>query len=158
MDSPTAFNTHAILTVRRIFSAPIDRVFAAWTNAEVLASWFGPVGFSVASATIDLRVGGKYQIVIKPPDGETIKHFGEYVEIIPPERLAFTWMLENQACKGSANQCAETLVSIDFKCIDQSTQIVLTHERLPDKAAYDGHEFGWNSSLDSFEKFILTNK
>lgn len=149
-------SAHATLTLRRAFNAPIERVFDAWTKAEVLASWFGPVGFTVTASEIDLRKGGEYLIALRSPEGVAIKHFGEYVEITPPERLVFTWRLENQACSGSKNQCAETLVSIDFMRVKTSTEIRLTHEHLPNKEAYDGHEFGWSSTFDSFEDFLLT--
>ena len=149
-------SAHASLILRRVFNAPIERVFDAWTKAEVLARWFGPVGFTVTASAIDLRTSGEYIIAIRSPEGVAIRHFGAYVEVTPPERLVFTWRLENQACGGSKNQCAETLVSIDFKSVGQSTEIQLTHEKLPSKAAYDGHEFGWNSTFDSFEDFVLT--
>ena len=156
MDKLKPSNTQAILTLKRIFSAPIDRVFEAWTSASVLANWFGPVDFKVKTAEIDLKIGGKYLIILQPPEeGEVIKHFGEYIEIMPLKKLVFTWVLENQACKGSIKQCAETLVSIDFKAVNQSTQILLTHERLPSKEAYDGHAFGWSSSFDCLEKILL---
>ena len=147
---------HATLTLRRVFNASIERVFEAWTKAEVLASWFGPVGFTVTASEIDLRKGGEYLIALRSPEGMAIKHFGEYVEVTPPERLVFTWLLENQACGGCRNQCAETLVSIDFKRVIESTEIRLTHEHLPSKEAYDGHQFGWSSTFDSFEDFVST--
>ena len=151
-----ASSAHAILSLQRVFNVSIERAFEAWTKAEVLASWFGPVGFTVTTAKIDLRKGGEYLIVIQSPEGMAIKHFGEYVEVTPPKRLVFTWILENQACRGSKNQCAETLVSIDFKRVGESTEIQLTHEQLPSKEAHDGHEFGWRSTFDSFEYFLLT--
>jgi len=155
MDNLARSSDQAVLTISRVFSAPVARVFEAWTKAEVLANWFGPAGFVVTTAKIDLRVGGKYLLVLQPPDGESIKHFGEYLEITPPQKLVFTWVLEHQACGGSKNQCAETLVSIDFKQLNQSTKIRLTHERLPNKEAYQGHEFGWNSTFDSLSEYIL---
>lgn len=150
--------TRDVLVIKRIFSAPIDRVFDAWTKAEVLAKWFGPVGFLVSCSEINLSVGGKYEIEINSPDGKRIRHFGHYVEIKKPHKLAFTWMLEDQSCKGSAGLCAETLVNIEFKCIEQATEITLTHERLPNKEAYDGHQFGWQSSLDSLTTYLATEK
>jgi len=151
-------NARAVLTLRRVFNAPIESVFAAWTKAEVLARWFGPVGFTVTASDIDLRKGGAYLIALRSPEGAAIKHFGEYVEVTPPERLVFTWQLENQACGGSNNQYAETLVSIDFNRAGESTEVRLTHEHLPSKEAYDGHEFGWHSTFDSFEDFVQQTK
>ncbi len=145
---------HDVLVVKRLFSAPIERVFDAWTKAEVLANWFGPEGFYVSQSKVDLSVGGEYKIEINSSDGNKIKHFGRYIEITKPHKLVFTWMLEDQSCKGSAGLCAETLVSIEFKHVEQATQIILTHERLPNKQAYDGHEFGWNSSLNSLATYL----
>ena len=153
---PATSSAQTILTLRRVFNAPIERVFEAWTKAGVLVNWFGPVGFTVTASDIDLRRGGAYLIALRSPEGMAIKHFGKYVEVTPPERLVFTWLLENQACNGCVNQCAETLVSIDFKRVDESTEIRLTHEHLPNKEAYDGHEFGWSSTFDSFEDFVQT--
>lgn len=146
----------ALILVRE-FDAPIKRVFEAWSKAEVLAKWFGPEGFTVSRADIDLKVGGSYEIEIRSPDGSQIKHFGTYVEINEPNELIFTWELEDQDCKGSEGQSAQTLVSISFKRVGQGTEITLTHERLPNKDAYDGHEFGWKSSFDSLTA-LLSNK
>ena len=148
-------STQPVLTLKRIFHAPIEKVFEAWTKPEVLAHWFGPTGFIVKTADIDLQVGGKYLIVLQPPAGETIKHFGEYVEITSPTRLVFTWTLQNQACQGSTDQFADTLVTLDFKRVGQSTEIQLSHERLPGKDAYSGHKFGWESSFDCLEALLI---
>lgn len=147
-----------VLVIKRQFSASIEKVFDAWTKAEVLAQWFGPEGFSVSRSEVDLSVGGKYDIEINAPDGNRIRHFGRYVEISKPHKLVFTWMLEDQPCNGSEGLCAETLVSIEFKGIEQTTQITLTHERLPNQEAYDGHEFGWNSSFDSLTRYLTPEK
>ena len=144
------------LLITREFHAPIQQVFNAWTQAEVIAQWFGPEGFSVINAQIDLHVGGKYDLTIASPDKETVRHFGEYVEISPPYNLIFTWELEGQSCDGSEGQHASTLVTLVFKERANNTQLTLTHEKLPDQAAYDGHEFGWLSCLDSLATRLNT--
>ena len=147
-----------VLVLKRLFSAPIERVFTAWAKAEVLSRWFGPEGFVVTRATVNLSVGGAYDIEIQAPDGKLIRHFGQYIEINAPKKLVFTWMLEDQACQGSEGQCAETLVSIEFIQMGKATELTLTHERLPDQAALDGHAFGWNSSFDSLETLCLNDQ
>ena len=144
------------LHLKRIFNAPIEKVFAAWSDAKQLALWFGPLGFVVVKSEVNLVVGGEYNIVIQSPDGQQIRHFGEYVAVSPPTKLVFTWVLENQACGGSQNQQANTLVSIHFTAVAEGTQIELSHERLPNKEAYDGHSFGWNSSFDALASYIQT--
>jgi len=147
-------DTREVLVLNRIFSAPVERVFDAWTKPEVLAKWFGPEGFSVNRSEVQLYVGGGYDIEICSPDGKHIRHFGNYLEISKPHKLAFTWMLVDQACKGSEGLVAETIVSIEFNRIELATELTLTHEKLPSKEAYDGHKFGWTSSLDSLTNYL----
>lgn len=154
----TKTETQQTLIVSRVFNAPIKDVFNAWADPAIIAQWFGPVGFTVASAQTDLRVGGKYQISLAAPDGQTISHRGEYVVIDVPAQLVFTWVLEDQACGGSQGQCADTLVSIQFSSVDDATELTLIHEQLPNKAAFEGHMFGWSSSLDSLKLFIEQSK
>ncbi len=144
------------LEICREFNAPIQALFDAWTNAEVLAKWFGPEGFSVVDAQTDLSVGGKYEISIQSPDNNIIKHFGEYVEINVPNSLIFTWQLKDQTCPGSEDQNVNTLVSLLFAETDKGTSLTLTHEKLPDQAAYAGHQFGWQSSLESLSKHLTS--
>ena len=142
------------LTLKRIFNAPVERVFDAWTKAEVLTKWFGPEGFSVMHSELQLHVGGNFDIKICSPDGKHIRHFGHYLEINRPHKLVFTWMLADQECKGSEGLTSETIVSIEFKRIKETTQLTLTHEQLPSKEAYDGHKFGWSSSLNSLTNYL----
>ena len=147
-------NGRDVLVLKRIFNASIERVFDAWTKPEMLANWFGPEGFSVKRSEGQLSVGGSYDIEICSPDGGHIRHFGNYLEVSRPHKLAFTWMLVDQACKGSEGLVAETIVSIEFKRIKQTTELTLTHEKLPNKEAYDGHQFGWTSSLNSLSTYF----
>ncbi len=147
-------NTRDVLVLKRIFNAPIERVFDAWTKPEVLAKWFGPEGFSVNRSEVQLHIGGSYDIEICSPDGKLIRHFGNYLEISKPHKLVFTWMLVDQACKGSEGLVAETIVNIEFNRLELTTEITLTHEKLPSKDAYDGHKFGWTSSLNSLTNYL----
>jgi len=144
------------LKICREFAAPIQAVFDAWTQAEVLAKWFGPQDFTVLNAPTDLSVGGKYEITIQSPDNNTIKHFGEYVEINEPNSLIFTWELKDQTCAGSEGQHVTTLVTLLFEQISKGTLLTLTHERLPDQAAFAGHQFGWQSSLEALNQHLTS--
>ncbi|MBV1915654.1 MAG: SRPBCC domain-containing protein [Pseudomonadales bacterium] len=147
-------NETDVLVLKRIFAAPVDRVFDAWTKAEVLAKWFGPEEFSVNRSEVQLYVGGSYDIEICSPDGKQIRHFGDYLEINKPHYLVFTWMLADQDCKGSEGLVSETIVSLEFKAIENTTELTLTHEQLPNKEAYHGHQFGWSSSLNSLTSYL----
>lgn len=150
----TASSAKQTLILNRVFKAPIETVYEAWTNAEILAKWFGPEEFKVLKAQSNVIVGGKYEIVIESPDGKIIKHYGEYLSVAVPQTLVFTWVLKDQDCAGSENQQAITLVSLEFKETDEGTQLTLIHEKLPDQAACDGHRFGWESSFNSLNNHL----
>ncbi len=137
-----------ILELERIFNAPIEKVFSAWTKPEILAKWFGPDGFSVKDLSIDLRTNGHYSITIETPEKKEICHFGQYLKIDRPNTLIFTWELENQECQGSLAQNATTIVELNFFDQRNSTLLKLKHEKLPNKTALNGHRYGWESSLD----------
>src|SRR4051812_13099739 len=83
------------LTITRLLDAPRALVFAAWTEPARLAEWFGPRGFSIPSFEMDLRAGGAYRFCMRSPAG--VDHWvrGVYREVVPPERLSFTWVRED---------------------------------------------------------------
>ena len=146
--------TTEVLELKHEFNAPIEKVFLAWTTPEYLVKWFGPQEFEVLSAEVDLQFKGKYSITLKSPDNKIIEHSGEYLEIEKPNKLVFTWILENQACGGSAGHYEVTIVDLSFTQQQELTILYLRHERLPNKASYDGHKFGWQSSLKGLDHLI----
>ena len=134
-DNPT-------IIVRRRIAAPAQRVFNAWLNPTALAEWMRPSssGATRSTVAIDARVGGAFEIVMHVPSGER-RHAGVYQVIDAPRRLAFTWNSD------SAGQ-ADSLVTVDFLPDGQATEVVITHERLPE-AARTGHAAGWTALLES---------
>lgn len=143
------------LSITREFKAPIDKVFQAWTDPDILMKWFGPKGVSTESAQIDLTVGGTYQFELKLPDGTIAHHRGEYREIDPPRKLVFTGILDGQGCAGSAGVVAETLVTIELDDVGGSTRLMLTHEFFPNEASRDSHSMGWNGSFDRLTDVLM---
>ena len=148
MNISTAEQQNLNLAVSREFNAPCANVFKAWTDPETLKKWFGPHGVTAQSANIDLKVGGDYQITMRLPEGDVVIHRGQYRHIEPPHKLVFTWILEGQACEGSDGESAETLVTIEFKDMGETTRVELTHEFLPSEKSKEGHAMGWNGSLE----------
>lgn len=143
-----------ILKIERSFNASVADVFAAFTKPELMSQWFH--GFPQGSARVeaDLRVGGKYSIVMipdtPPDDSPKLKceanalHYGEYLEISPPDRLSFTWIKDDFV--------DYSVVTIDFKASGSSTLVTLTH-RLPTNTISQ-HNHGWNACLDNLSKFL----
>ncbi len=78
MNLPATDIKNYSLSVTRDFDVPREKIFKAWTDPDILMKWFGPKGVSTESATIDLRVGGKYHYNFKLPDGNIADHHGEY--------------------------------------------------------------------------------
>ncbi|MFC1491253.1 SRPBCC domain-containing protein [Nitrospinota bacterium] len=139
------------LHLTRTFQSPREKVFRAWTDPEEITKWWGPEGCSSPSAEIDLRVGGRYRIAMTTPEMGEIYSTGEYREVIPPERLVFTWVWE----KVPEMEGVETLMTLEFREKGDSTEIILTHERFPTEKDRDNHEWGWNSCLDCLEKMLV---
>lgn len=128
--------------VRRTYAASPAEVYAAWTNPEALGTWFGPtVDLTTIVHALDLRVGGRYRIEMRPATGETHIVTGTYQELDAPHRLAFTWRWENAAVD------EETLVAIDLRSAGPGTELVLTHSRFASEKSRDGHTAGWEGCL-----------
>jgi len=149
MNMPATQIEDYTLSLNRDFNVPPEKVFQAWTDPQIVARWFGPDGAEVESVEIDLNVGGTYSLTLKEPDNSVAVLHGEYREIDPPHKLVFTWILDGQACEGSAGLHAETVVTLDFQDRSGSTRLVLTHDFLPTEESRDGHFMGWTDSLES---------
>lgn len=129
------------LHLRRTFAAPRERVFRAWTEAKGLEAWFKPMGMQTKVTVLELRVGGAFRFELTEANGESSTVAGTYLEIVPPERLAFTWV--------SASTLGEqTLVTVEFVEQGGHTEVRLTHERLADEAMVLMHGSGWGSCLE----------
>jgi uncharacterized protein YndB with AHSA1/START domain len=79
------------LTVKRRLKAPPAKVFAAWTDPDKIKRWMGPGEIVAVRVAADARVGGRYRIEMRRPSGEARNVGGVYREIVPNEKLVFTW-------------------------------------------------------------------
>jgi uncharacterized protein YndB with AHSA1/START domain len=116
--------------------APIEAVYAAWTQPEAMARWLTPTGSAEVEA--DVRVGGRFRVVMIG-DGMSIQHTGEYLTVEPPRRLSFTWQSPYTGAEPS-------VVTVTLTANGDSTQLLLLHERLPEGAA-ESHRGGWGAIL-----------
>jgi uncharacterized protein YndB with AHSA1/START domain len=141
--------TSTSLTLSRVVNADPATVFRAWTEPDQLQQWSAPEGASVASAEVDLTVGGRYKILMKNEQGERHTAVGVYRVIEPPRRLVYTWSWEEEQY-----DVGQTQVTVEFNDLGGSTEIVLTHERFPDADATGSHEKGWTSCLNRLEGML----
>ena len=136
------------LSIVRKFDAGPAKVWRAITEPEMLKQWMGPSdAFKVPVAETDLRVGGRYRIVMNAPDGEVHDVSGVYREIVPNRKLVYTW-----AWKSTPER--ESVVTIELRAAGGGTELTLTHEQFADEQARDRHQQGWNGCLASLEKFL----
>lgn len=134
------------LVVEKRVRAPIERVFEAWTTASQLIAWWGPDDVVCIGATIDLRVGGHYRIGNQLADGQVIWISGTYEDIMPPNRLVFSWSIDQ-----GAPSTERVTVNLQSSGDGTATQITVTHERIRDIKAREGHAVGWTGCLDGLE-------
>jgi uncharacterized protein YndB with AHSA1/START domain len=134
------------LTLKRRLNAPAEKIYAAWTNPQHLVKWFGPDTGSVSKAETDVRVGGRYTIAFQTEDGEKHQVGGIYREVVPNEKLAFTWAWITMPER-------ESFVTVTIKRDGEGCILTLHHEQLADEETRDRHECGWNGCLDKLTRF-----
>ena len=134
------------LTIKRGFKAAPAKVFAAWTEPEKMTRWLGPPDVIKVETDTDLRIGGKYFIRMVVPNDE---HYvsGVYREIVPNEKLVFTW-----AFKSTPER--ESLVTVTIKPDGDGSIMTLLHEQFFDEAARDNHNKGWTVIVDRLGQLL----
>lgn len=147
----TTLNPGIILEMRRTIRASREKAFEAWTDPGQLRQWFAVAeDFTTPIAEVDLRVGGRYRLGMKAPgENPLLIVGGVYREILPPERLVFTWHWES----ADPNE-PETLVTVEFHEAAGVTEIVLRHELFTDIPQRDKHGEGWAGCLDHVQRLL----
>jgi len=133
------------LSVRRRMPASRDVVFEAWTDPQGLREWMCPGDTVSAEATLDLRVGGSYRIVMKSKARDYV-HTGVYQVVDPPSKLVFTWIREEDE--------APTLVTVEFIAHGDESELVITHERFEDAEVMKRYRGGWGTIAEKLATFL----
>jgi uncharacterized protein YndB with AHSA1/START domain len=140
----------ATLRMKRTFEASAQAVFDAFTSEEVIRRWWhAGHDWETPEATVDLRVGGDVRVRMRNPH-EDVRYGGggRYTEIDPPNRLAFTWVWDDD------EDGAEQLIEVDFVEADGATTITFTHSGLWDDEALPSFEDGWGKCFDNLERVL----
>ena len=143
--------TEREIAITRVFDAPRQLVFQAWTNPLHLVQWWGPNGFSAGDCQIDLRVGGQFCLILSAPDGSRYPCEGTFREVQEPERLVFAGHADERHPCG-AGIPPHSIVTVTFEEQDGKTTLTL-HTLLPSPAAKAattaaGFNPGWQDSLE----------
>ena len=140
------------LLISRTFDAPASLVFALWTDPAHFRNWMGPGSYLCKHSEIDLRVGGAYRALIASADDPNNWFGGVYREIVPNERLVFTFKWDESHEDGPP---VDTLVTVQLRdAPDGGTLMDFTHEGLKSEASLTGHRHGWTSTFERLEAFL----
>jgi uncharacterized protein YndB with AHSA1/START domain len=137
------------LTLTRRFRARPEKVWAAWTDPEKLIGWFCTTKAKPGSmrADVDVRVGGRYRVSFDMESGEYSEVGGTYREVVPNEKLVFSWAWHSTPER-------ESLVTVSIRPDGAGSLMVFTHEQFFDEAARDNHAKGWSELFGQLETIL----
>lgn len=160
--SPAVGRAERELIITRVFDAPRELVFKAWTEPERFKRWWGPKNFTAPVCTIDLRVGGRYLNCMRSSEGQDFWTTGVYREIVEPERIVYTDSFADE--KGNPVPAShygmtgewplETLVTVTFEEHEGKTKMTLRHVGMPSGEMSDMAGAGWSESFDKLAESL----
>ncbi len=155
---PTAASTAADreLTITRIINAPREKVYQAWTDAELLKQWFAPRPWTTPFVQIDVRPGGANLMVMRRPDGNEFPNRGIYLEVVPNERLVFTDAYTT-AWEPSAKPFMTVVLTFEDAGGSKTKYTACArHWSVADREAHEKMGFfpGWNKATDQLEALV----
>jgi uncharacterized protein YndB with AHSA1/START domain len=137
------------LHMKRVLPARREAVWRALTAPDELAEWWGPRGFTTPGIETDLRVGGTYRIAMQPPDAELFYLTGEFREVDPPARLAYTFRWEDPDPED-----VETLVALTVRDLGEETEVEFTQGTFATERRRALHHDGWTDSWERLERAL----
>lgn len=141
-----AASDRLVLRLKRVLPAPREVVYRALSDPGELAKWWGPRGFTAPRIEFEPRVGGTYRIAMQPPDGELFHLAGEFREVDPPARLAYTFRWDPPDPDDR-----ETVVTLSLEDRDEETEVHFTQGEFATEERRALHEGGW---IEGFERLM----
>lgn len=147
------------VVIERTFDASIDLIWQMWTQAEHFQQWYGPQGFTIPVANMDVRVGGRRLICMEmPSQGMKMWFTGEYREVVPQTRLVYTDSMSDEngnvmspAAMGMPNHPEVTEVVVELEDLGGRTKMTMTHVGVP---ADSGGAGGWAQAFDKLANHL----
>jgi len=141
-----------IVKLHRIFTAPVEKVFKAFTDADAMASWIPPYGFICKVHNMDIRIGGTYRMTFTNfTTGNGHSFGGEYLEIIPNKLLKYTDKFDDPNLPG------QIITTIELNKVLCGTEIFATQEGIPDAIPVEMCYLGWQESFDKLKRLVEPN-
>ncbi len=148
----TMIDTRTLRLVR-LFDAPRERLFDAWTDADQFVRWMCPPGFGLDACAFDARKGGAWRVHGYKPGGEAFAKSGVYVEVKRPELLVFTWAAHAEDDHASPRG-HETTVRVELRAVGDKTELALAQGPFLDAPDLNGHTAGWQGCFDKLTAFL----
>jgi uncharacterized protein YndB with AHSA1/START domain len=138
-----------LLRMTRVLPAQRAQVYGAMSDPQELAKWWGPRGFTVPSVDFDPIVGGSYRIAMQPPEGDLFHLSGEFREVEPPARLAYTFRWEPPDPDDR-----ETVATLSLEERSDETEVRLIQGEFSTEERRDLHEAGWTDCFERLEELL----
>lgn len=157
-----SFEKADLIELERNFHAPIEWLWKAWSDAELIKQWWGPKGYTSPKVNLDFRMGGKYLFAMRAPYGRVIWITGLFEEIIPNKKIVYIYQFCNEAGQPVSaediglmgNWAKKLYVTIEFEPIERDkTKMVAFHEGIPNEMHAVWAE-GWNESIDKLQELV----
>lgn len=150
------------LLITRIFDAPLELVWKAWTDPALIQRWWGPYGFDLPTCRNDFRVGGGYLFCMRSPDGQNYWNTGIYREITPLNRIVYTDSFSDAEGNVvpasnyglSSDYPMKTIVTVTFEELDGKTKLTLQQSEIPFGPDSESADQGWSESLDKLANIL----
>ena len=140
------------ITLHRILTAPTEKVFKAFTDADAMATWLPPYGFVCKVHSLDAKIGGKFKMSFTNfTTGSSHSFGGEYLEIVPNELLKYTDVFDDPNLPG------QMTTTIQLKTVLCGTELFVTQEGIPDAIPTEMCYLGWQESLDKLKRLVEPN-
>ncbi len=140
------------VTLHRVLSASIEKVYKAFTDADAMAAWLPPYGFVAKVHNMEVKVGGTYRMSFTNfTTGSSHSFGGEYLEIIPNQLLKYTDKFDDP------NMPGQMITTIQLKKVLCGTELIATQEGIPDAIPTEMCYLGWQESLDKLKRLVEPN-
>ena len=145
----------AVVIVRKI-GAPSADVYKAWTDPSILCRWLAPGESVVVDAKTDLRIGGRYSIQFRSPEGDTHEFAGVYRELRHPMRIEKTWTYSGPV---GFLRDSPSIVQVDIRELGpRLTEFTLTHRQISTQVACDAYQADWPTCMEKLDAVFCTDE
>lgn len=152
------------MIIKRTFNAPVEEVWDAWTNPDVLKDWWSPAGMRNAHLSVELTEGGRFRYCFKDKGSKEYWGRGEYKTINPPHYLAyidsFTDAQGNDVAPSHYGMPGDELllglVEVELTGQEENTHLIITMDNPYEESMTADMETGWNSMLDKLDEILTT--